>query len=127
MNHQKIALRTLERIETYREHYDQAIWVHGFINYGMDTHAAMTTPLEEWKCGTTACVAGHAVAAMIELYPEEESKVFKLIPQGYYLINFSDAGAYALGIDSETDAFELFKASNSYANVLTQLEELAYN
>lgn len=127
MNYRKIALRTLERIETHPEHYDQSNWIHGFKYQDHSTHDAVVTPIEDWGCGTTACVAGHAVAAMIELYPEEEYNVFKATKWGGYSINFEKAGMYALGIDDREDAYEIFKVNNSYANVVRQLEELAFD
>ena len=118
MNYRKIALRTLERIETYPEHHDQANWLQGFRSQNQFPYNVLITPIEDWGCGTTACVAGHAIAAMIELYPEEDPG---------YSINFEKVGMYALGIDDREDAYELFKISNSYENVIKQLKELAFN
>ena len=73
-----LAKEVLRRIEEYPETHDQRWWVRDsegvsyYMGFRPKVYEIITNSPYTWVCGTTACVAGHAISAAIELEPNRE-------------------------------------------------------
>ena len=121
---QKIALEVKTRIEDYPEHYNQVYFVDS-ANEVLTSQAlfepVICKPIQEWECGTTACVAGHVVAVAIMHDPEYQPKVNETFGIDYWEEAFE-----LLGIDYNT-ANRLFSMATPKDEVLDILHDLSYN
>ena len=119
----KVALRTLERIDAFPQTHDQQHWLaKDGIPLFERSGAVLWEALVDWPCGTTACVAGHAVAAAGELYPD-------LFGDGWFgLVDVPTAAVRLLGLTSTLRAGDwpnVFGPTAAKASVVEFLEAVA--
>ena len=122
----KVIRRTAERIESEPRVHDQTVWYRGPVPnvHSGDLMAAVrgTRPWADiaidvddmLKCGTTACLAGHAVCAAIELGVEVPAES----------LSVSDAAQELLGLD-EANRCELFSSHAGRFSLLGRLNRAA--
>ena len=108
----KVALEIIDRIE-HSTSYDQSAYF---------SHApafrVLTAPVEEWPCGTTACVAGHAMHIAVQAGVLPAATVLQPWAVG--------ATVLGLGAVSPSSAIpDLFSPSTSRAEVVCRLEQIA--
>lgn len=73
-----LAKEVLRRIEENPETHDQTWWVRDskertyYAADGPAVRRILLSDPDSWECGTTACIAGHAVSAALTLEPNRE-------------------------------------------------------
>jgi len=112
-----IATAVLKRILNRPETYDQAGWCETGEEHP-DVNNVLRQPHEEW-CGTTACVAGHAVAVAIEHDPTI------VITDGFRGVGLEieRIARQALGLTRD-QADWLFWSDRPWDDVIDQLEQI---
>ena len=115
---QEIASEVIRRIEEYPETHNQTVWFRSFDNCPVGTirvdgirHAP---PIETWGgCGTSACVAGHAVIVALEAGMEVVDASIEV------------AAANLLGLTFIDQQRDIFSAVTRRDKVLELLHEIA--
>lgn len=116
----KIALEVLHQIEIHPETHDQRWWLRTGDRLGAHlTDLPAASPAEWPGCGTTACVAGHAVLAYRRLYGG-------FARQDYFTFaHIADAARAILGL-TRGAAEDLFHSDRTRDQVLNHLRRLAH-
>lgn len=112
--------KVLDHIDAHPEEWNQGTWGENFATYS-DPEAAKRyeeARLGRPLCGTTHCIAGHAVA-MTEGIRWVGANVRPMVDDGWYA-----AGARVLGLTAD-EASDLFESDNRREDIQRIAEQIA--
>ena len=123
-----IARRVAELIRAHPGRHDQGSWLAQTVGNSWkpfwtedEVRAKLTTAPEYWGCGTTACVAGWVVFALLEDDPQMPLSGLDGSPAA---VDFFDMAQSALELD-DAEAANLFLWVDGREAVLRQLDRIA--